>query len=180
MFLVRCELKKYLRTLSKHSEQNPKFLVNLKLPHGVKQSSSRKKKRSLIFAAKHFLHEPWTQRKLKDCWIFLLHSSLCLILSWKKTQYIWFGQDLGSEILSSPYQYVLHIYVELRQSKASQLHRVQILQINLACKIQNHRKAFKWLVVNIGGTRSYWKLSKLLLKLQKMSVWFTLFTSCSN
>ena len=156
------------------------FVVN-QLVFWDKKCSKRKKKRSLIFAAKHFLHEPWTQRKLKDCWIFLLHSSLCLILSWKKTQYIRFGQDLGSEILSSPYQYLLHIYVELRQSKASQLHRVQILQINLACKIKNHRKAFKWLVVNNGGTRSrYWKFSKLLLKLQKKNVWFTLFTRCSN
>ena len=41
MFLVCFELKKHLRTLSEHSEENPKFLVDLKLLHGVKQGSNR-------------------------------------------------------------------------------------------------------------------------------------------
>ena len=36
MFLVRFELEKHLRTLSEHSEHFPRFLVDLKLPHGVK------------------------------------------------------------------------------------------------------------------------------------------------
>ena len=42
MFLVRFELRKHLRTLSEHFEQNPRFFVDLKLLHGVKQASSRK------------------------------------------------------------------------------------------------------------------------------------------
>ena len=41
MFLVQFELKKHLRTLSEHSEQIHRFLVDLKLPHGLKQASSR-------------------------------------------------------------------------------------------------------------------------------------------
>ena len=41
MFLVRFELKKHLRTLSEHSKHFPRFLVDLKLPHGVKQTFSR-------------------------------------------------------------------------------------------------------------------------------------------
>ena len=41
MFLVRFELEKHLRTLSEHFEQNPRFFVDLKLLHGVKQGSSR-------------------------------------------------------------------------------------------------------------------------------------------
>ena len=36
MFLVHFELEKHLRTLSEHSEQIPRFLVDLKLLHGVK------------------------------------------------------------------------------------------------------------------------------------------------
>ena len=41
MFLVRFELRKHLITLPEHSEQNPRFLVDLKLLHGVKQGSCR-------------------------------------------------------------------------------------------------------------------------------------------
>ena len=40
MFLVCFELKKHLRTLSERSEQIPRFLVDLKLLHGVKQGFS--------------------------------------------------------------------------------------------------------------------------------------------
>ena len=116
--------------------------------------STRKEKTQPYFCYRAYTAWPRTQLKLEDCWIFLWQSSLCLILCWKKTQYIKFGQDFGLEILSFPYQYLLHIYVKLRQSKASQLHRVQILQINLACKMKNQRKPFKWLVVTNGGTRS--------------------------
>ena len=40
MFLVRFELKKQFRTLIKHSQQNLRFLVDLKFLHGVKQDFS--------------------------------------------------------------------------------------------------------------------------------------------
>ena len=41
MFWVCFELKKHLRTFSEHSEQNLRFLTDLKLLHGVKQGFSR-------------------------------------------------------------------------------------------------------------------------------------------
>ena len=52
MFLDCVQLKKHLRTLSEHSEENLKFLVDLKLLHGLGQVSSRKVMFTLSFPFK--------------------------------------------------------------------------------------------------------------------------------
>ena len=49
MFLVHFEWEKHLRTLSEHSEHFLRFLVDLKLLHGVKQCFSSNSERQLNY-----------------------------------------------------------------------------------------------------------------------------------